>query len=205
MRKGRRVLLMLRSPENLRMDYLILALLFLLGIVIGHILGGMVKYSQQKELFDYISAYTREISSHDSVPLAGIVFSYFRSAAALFLMGLASCGLWLVPLFMAGQGFILGFSVHCFGVALGRNGIWIALASFGLRCVFVLPCCFYLAARSWSNAAKLRRIGQIREKPDSGRSSFYPIIICGIVLLIGCMLEISLVPRLLTSALRHIS
>ena len=205
MKKPHRVLLMMRPPAKLRADYLIMALLFFSGVVAGHFVGGSVSDSQHQELSDFLSVYLQNAASGQRIPVAGVLFSYFRVPVALILMGLSGCGLWMIPLFLVGQGFFLAFSVHTFVGALGRSGILFAFAAFGIRCLFVLPCCFLLAARSLASANRLRHREPVRGRESTARSALYPVIVCGIVLLIGCVIEISVVPRLFLQILKHIS
>ena len=205
LKKPHRVLLMMRPPVKLRADYLVLALLFLVGVIGGHIVGGAVSDAQHQELSDYLSAYLQNAVSRQSIPLAGVLFSYFRAPIALVLMGLSGCGIWMVPLFLVGQGFFLAFSVHTFAGALGRGGVLFSFAAFGIRCFFVLPCCFLLASQSWASAYRLHRREHLRGREEIAHTALYPVIVCGIVLLIGCVIEISLVPRLFLQILSHIS
>ena len=205
MKRPRRVLLMLRPPENLRADYLFFIFLFLLGIALGHLCGGLVKDQQHQELADYILSYARSSSDSRLVPFLSVFFSYFRVPAVLFLFGLAACGTWLVPLLILGHSFFLAYSVHCFGVSLGRSGVLLAFAAFGVRCLFVLPCVFYLASRSWNKAARMREGGSLRESSAPGIREFYPIFLCCIALLIGCIFEISMGPQFLSLVLSRFS
>ena len=197
LKRPRRILLMLRPPEKVRADYLVFGLLFLLGAALGHLFGGLVNEAQHRELSDYVLSYARSSYDPRSVPLANVFFSYFRAPVAFFLLGLAACGTWLIPFFMVGQGFLLAYSIHCFGLALGRSGILLAFAAFGIRCLFVLPCVFFLATRSWAASSRLRG-GKKTESSGDGKNSFYVLFLCGVALLIGCIVEISLVPRLLS-------
>ena len=130
-------------------------------------------------------------------------FCYFRSAVSLFLMGLAACGVWLVPVYMLGNGFVLAYCVRCFSVSLGKSGVLLAFAAFGIRCLFVLPCCFFLASRSWASSGRMQRAVSIREEKSANRSGAFPLLICLVVLLIGCVVEISLVPRLFSLILQR--
>lgn len=198
MKRPRRILLMLRPPEKLRADYLIFGVLFLLGAALGHLTAGLVHPEQYRELSDYVLGYARSSYDPRTIPLMSVFFSYFRAPAAVFLLGLASCGIWLVPVFTVGQGFFLSFSIRCFSAALGRSGVLLAFAAFGVRCLFVLPCMFFLATRSYANALLLRDGKTMREKTGAGKNRFYPVFFCAVALLIGCIVEISLVPRLIS-------
>ena len=205
MKRPRRVLLMLRPPEKSRADHLVFAFLFLLGAALGHLCGGLLGESQHRELADYVLGYARAASTARSASMPGVAISYFRAPLAFFLLGLAACGTWLIPLLMVGQGFLLAYSIRCFGVALGRSGVLLASVAFGIRCLFVLPCVFYLASRSRAGALRLREGSSLREKPDPGVRGFYPVLICCVALLIGCVVEISLVPRLISLILIRLS
>ena len=176
-----------------------LCALFLCGVLLGHLAGSLVSREQYGELSDYLVGYMQ--GNADAATLGSVFFAYFRDAVVLVLLGVVAWGVWLVPLYMAGQGFFLAFAVHCFTSALGRSGVSLAFAAFGIRCLFILPCGFYLASRSWAAAKRLRR-GR-RTKPD--RTTIYPLAICAIALLIGCVIELSLVPRFYSLILNHIT
>ena len=64
----------------------------------------------------------------------------------------------LLPCVTAAYGFFLSFSVCCFTAAFGVDGVLLALAVFGLRCMVTLPCYFLLAAASWGTSAGLAAV-----------------------------------------------
>lgn|GEM_PF-219456 len=204
MRRPHRILLVLRPPQRPRTECLIFSLLFLMGVAAGHVVGGFITEAQRCDLYGYLFSYAQSAAFRRTVPLAGVLFSYFRGPILFFCIGLAPCGTWLVPLCMAGQGFALAFCLRCLMAVLGRGGVLLALAALGVRCLFVLPCIFFLAGRSWAAADRLRSGRSARTNKKSRVLDLYPIFICGIALLIGCVAEISLVPQLLTRVLGHI-
>ena len=110
------------------------------------------------------------------------------------LLGLAAAGLVLLPVLSVAQGFFLSFSVGCFARALGRGGVYLALAAFGPRCLFVLPCTLLLTVQGLSAAAR-RRDGQ---KVRLTEGAYWRRVgLCGLILLIGAALELTFGPRLL--------
>ena len=116
----------------------------------------------------------------------------FVLAAAL--LGLTAAGLVLLPVLSVAQGFFLSFSVGCFARALGRGGVYLALAAFGPRCLFVLPCTLLLTVQGLSAAAR-RRDGQ---KVRLTEGAYWRRVgLCGLILLIGAALELTFGPRLL--------
>lgn len=54
----------------------------------------------------------------------------------------------------SGLWFFLSFSVCCFTAAFGVDGILLAFAVFGLRCMVTLPCYLLLAVSSWEAARR---------------------------------------------------
>ena len=100
----------------------------------------------------------------------------------------------LLPVLSVAQGFCLSFSVGCFARALGRGGVYLALAAFGPRCLFVLPCTLLLTVQGLSAAAR-RRDGQ---KVRLTEGAYWRRVgLCGLILLIGAALELTFGPRLL--------
>lgn len=100
----------------------------------------------------------------------------------------------LLPVLSVVQGFFLSFSVGCFARALGRGGVYLALAAFGPRCLFVLPCTLLLTVQGLSAAAH-RRSGQRTGLPDA--AYWRRAGLCCLILLLGTALELTLAPRLL--------
>ncbi len=112
----------------------------------------------------------RAVASEDLLSLSRYVTGYARLNAA--------------------QGVFLSFAVQCFAAALGKQGVVLALAALGLRCLFTIPCLLTIAADSFACAWRRAE----RQKPEvRDRRS---VIICVFVLLTGTVAECALVPRL---------
>ncbi len=205
MKRPKRAFPAIRYRERTGSAYLILALCFAAGALLGRLACGLMSGRQSAELSGYVQTYARLRTSLRPEPAAGACFACFRQALALTLAGFVAGGVWIVPLLMAGQGFLLSYSVCCFASALGRPGLLCAFAAFGIRCLFVLPCCFFLAERAWSAAGRLRRGERrkrgVRQPGDVPRR----YLVCAAVLAAGCAVEITLVPRILSSVLRCIT
>ena len=80
---------------------------------------------------------------------------YYRYPLFAVLLGFAYIGVALLPCLTAEFGFSLSFSVCCFPVSFGGNGVLLALAVFGVRCAVTLPVFFLLAVPAWGNSAAL--------------------------------------------------
>ena len=137
---------------------LLLALFFLAGVLLGQVLSGRVPDTTGDELRRYLEDYVRlggEGAPTVQTALSALVI-YFRYPLFAFLLGFASIGVVLLPCVTAAYGFFLSFSVCCFTAAFGVDGVLLALAVFGLRCMVTLPCYFLLAAASWGTSADWR-------------------------------------------------
>ncbi len=117
--------------------------------------------------------------------VAGVYLRYPLLVTVLGFCGAAGAAL-ILPV-LAAEGFFLSFSAGCFAAALGRSGVLLALAAFGVRCLIVLPCSIYPAML----------VGE--------RNRWRKLAVCGALLLLGMALELTLVPRLVQWALGTLS
>lgn len=183
--------------QALRLPALVLVcLLLVLGAVLGFAVCRAVPQQDRQELSDYLHQYAQATAEGQgpSASALSVAAAYFRYPLAATLLGLAAAGLVLLPVLSVAQGFFLSFSIGCFARALGRGGVYLALAAFGPRCLFVLPCTLLLTVQGLSAAAR-RRDGQ---KVRLTEGAYWRRVgLCGLVLLIGAALELTFGPRLL--------
>lgn len=183
--------------QALRLPALVLVcLLLVLGAVLGFAVCRAVPQQDRQELSDYLHQYAQATADGrgSSASALSVAAAYFRYPLAAALLGLTAAGLVLLPVLSVAQGFFLSFSVGCFARALGRGGVYLALAAFGPRCLFVLPCTLLLTVQGLSAAAR-RRDGQ---KVRLTEGAYWRRVgLCGLILLIGAALELTFGPRLL--------
>ena len=133
---------------------------------------------------------------------------YFRYPLMAFLLGFASIGVVLLPGVTAAYGFFLSFSVCCFTAAFGTDGVLLAMAVFGLRCLVTMPCYFLLAASSWGTAAGLAAVsfgsGRRTAPVVYGRACWARFGACCLALLAGVCGDLLLSPVLLRLLLERI-
>ena len=178
---------------------LFLALLFFGGLVLGQVLAGRVPDATGDELTRYLTDYIQVGGGERS---AGTVLSalviYFRYPLAAFLLGFASIGIVLLPCVTVAYGFFLSFSVCCFTAAFGSDGVLLALAVFGLRCLVTLPVYFLLAVPSLGTSAGLAAVSFGRGRRTApviyGRSCWLRFGICMAALLAGVCVDLFLSP-----------
>lgn len=180
------------SPRSL-----LLALFLSLGVLAGYAATARcgVGADELRAYFDGCAA--RVASSAPDVETAlRTAVCYLRASVAAFLLGFSPLGVVCLPLLLAAQGFVLSFSLFSFAQALGRDGFLLLAALFSLRLLFVLPCTFVLGGaameRAWSLSSLLRG-KRVRAVP----AGLYRFAVCCACLLLGCVLELWLVPLLL--------
>ena len=186
---------------------LLLALFFLCGAILGQVLAGRVPGETGLELRQYLEDYVRlggEVSPGAAVSAAAV---YFRYPLLAFLLGFASIGVVLLPVSAAAFGFFLSFAVCCFTAAFGPDGVLLALAALGLRCVVTMPCFFLLASSCCGTAAGLAAVSfgsGRRTAPACGRVDWRRFGACSLALAAGVCGELTLTPALLGLALERV-
>ena len=187
---------------------ILLALFFLAGVLLGQVLAGRVPAETGEELRRYLESYLRLGAEPSPRTAASAVVIYFRYPLLAFLLGFASIGVALLPLLTAAFGLFLSFSVCCFTATFGGEGVLLALAVFGLRCLTTAPCYFLLAVPSWETAAGLVAVsfgsGRRTAPVVYGRACWKRLGICCLVLAAGVCGELTLSPWLLRLLLERL-
>ena len=127
--------------------------------------------------------------------------AYLRCPLLAFLCGLSAAGAVLIPALCMVQGFCLSFSVCCFAASLGHEGVLLALAALGLRCLFVLPCMLCISQDGFSRAC--RALSQ--KRPVKSEIPWRMLLFCVFVLLTGTVVECAIVPKFFALILARLS
>jgi stage II sporulation protein M len=125
-------------------------------------------------------------------------------------LGFSIFGVFCVPVLSAVRGFFLCFSISAIVRHFGGDGVFLALAIFGVSAAVTVPCFFILSVQSFSSSLYVLRgmsakgrIGLISQ-PPGGRRFFRRVCVCAAVLTCSALLDTLLVPRLITLAARQI-
>ena len=200
------------GSKEFQISLLLLCVFFVVGAGLGRLGHSYVTASNNAELSQYICGYAELVSGSKNAAanIYSVLLLYFRYPLVYFLLGFTSVGIAAIPFLSAVQGFFLSFSISCFASSLGKSGVLLAFSAFGIRSLVTLPCCFLLAAWSFL-AAKNRGMPSALPAVKGGKRSarfppeyFWRFLICVVVLLVGCVLELSVVPRLFALALTKI-
>ena len=188
----------------------VLCVLFSVGALLGWRLYGNIAQQSSQQLQDYLTGYSELMACSQAAPtsLLSALFLYFRYPILIFIFGFSALGVVLIPLLCVIEGFFLSFAVTSFVASMGRNGVLLAMAALGVRCLFTLPCILFLAIQAVRAARQLGKVGAFGYRKN--RAIFEPAYflrfgVCMLILLLGVVLEITLVPKLFQLALTAIS
>lgn len=177
------------------LDVLLPALLFALGGLAGAALSRRCTEQLGEELETYISLFFA-LPTQREVTLGLLwrtVLLYLRGAVLAFLCAFAAWGAAALALLCAAQGFLFSFSLCSLAAVLGREGFGVLLALFLPRLCAVLPCTLLLAE------ASLRRVRVPPAQRESGAALWLRFGLCCVFLLLMCVLELRLLPRVLSA------
>jgi len=155
-------------------------------------------------LREFFTAYCSGAAGQTLTPEIVIetLLCYVRSPIVIFLLGFASVGIWLLPVFLASQGFVLSYSMFSFSRALGRNGFRAVLALFSIRLAVLIPVSLLLGAAAFDRSKELFLLSVgagKRGRTSELRTDWYRFGLCFVCLLLGALLELVLAPQLLQS------
>ncbi|MBQ9330294.1 MAG: stage II sporulation protein M [Oscillibacter sp.] len=187
----------------------LLALSFFCGVILGQVVASGAPDATGEELYRYLSAYLHTGAQAPSWGMAAsTAVRYFRYPLLALLLGFTSVGAVLLLGTAGVFGFFLSFSVSCFAAAFGRNGVLLALALLGPRCLVTVPCFFLMAALAMESSAALFRLsfgkGRRLASVTYGRRWWGCAGVCAAALLAGTFLDTALTPRLLRWLLARI-
>lgn len=188
----------------------VLAFFFSAGVILGQVCSARTSGMGTEELNRYLSGYFSLEGSGiaNAKTLVSALVIYFRYPLLAFFLGFTSLGVVALPALSTAYGFFLSFSVCSFAAAYGKDGVLLALAVFGLRCVITLPCYLLLAApaleTSYSLAAVSFGKGRRTAPVIYGSADWLRLCVAALFLLAGVLSELFLSPYLLQLVLGRI-
>ena len=194
------------AGQALTVQLLCLGVLFGLGMLGGYLYADYCSESSRLALSAYLTEYCAlyEEGSVETASLFTAVRLYFSYTAGAFLLGFLAIGVLAVPVLTATYGFLTMFAVASFSQVYGRGGTLLALAVFGPRALFTIPCYLWVAAGAWTASAVLTtRSDGKRCAPMVTYDSayFYRLFLCVVVLMLGVCVERYITPALFRWAL----
>ncbi len=117
--------------ENNIKEYLIVTIIFLIGIVIGVIFINNTSENQSSEIINYISSFTQDLKDNKDINSLLLLKDSIKKnvvlAVLLWFMGSTVIGIPVVYLIVCFRGFCLGYTISSIILSLGireRNSIF---------------------------------------------------------------------------------
>ena len=189
---------------------LVLGLCFLGGVLLGQGVLDRVPEETGTELERSLTGFTalEGTERHAGAVLVQTAALYLRYPLAAFALGMLPLGVGLLPLLAAAFGFFLSFAVCCFTAAFGPDGLLMALAVMGIRCLVTMPCFFWLGSGAFadSTALALSSFGRGRRvaQRSGGRRRWVRLAVAAALLLAGMCVDMLLSPSLLAWAAKRV-
>ena len=155
--------------NNLR-EYLIVLIIFLIGLIFGIIFVNNASNMQINEVTSYINEFISKLKQTATIDkvqlLQNTLFSNFLLAFCFWFMGCTVIGIPVVYGIVAYRGFCLGYTISSIIASLGvGDGIIFSLTSLLPQNVILIPCIFALAVsgmRLYQSIMKDRRRENIK-------------------------------------------
>jgi hypothetical protein len=165
------------------------------GILLGAFLASRCSRDALDALQAYVTAYCGLPDNSRACGGLGTALAFCR--VPLLMLAVSFCGLGIVavPLLAAWEGMSLSYAAVSFSAAMGKPGVLLALAAFGVRGAVLLPCMLFTGGTAWRLAYERKGLAALSGRDLRG------ILICFAALTLGVILECSLAPRLMTLAL----
>lgn len=136
--------------KNNSKDYIILLLVFIIGVVLGVMFINNISNEQKQEITEYITSFTNALKEDKVIDKAGLLKSSIAKntslAICLWLIGGAVILIPVIYGIVIFRGFCLGYTVSAaIGVLGTAKGIFFCIASFLLQNVIAIPAILALA------------------------------------------------------------
>ncbi|MBQ6991665.1 MAG: stage II sporulation protein M [Clostridia bacterium] len=136
--------------ENNLKDYIIIAILFIIGIICGIFFINNVNNNQYSEIEQYINNSIEVLKNEGDINVLPNLFSSLKNniilVILLWLFGMILIGGVFVYSIVIARGFLLGYTISSFITVLGiGKGSLLALSALFLQNVIFIPCLFTIA------------------------------------------------------------
>ena len=140
--------IVLTHIENNIKEYLIVGIIFFIGIIIGVIFINNISDNQISEISSYITSFTGDLKNNTDINTLLLLKDSIKKnvmlAIILWFMGSTVIGISVVYLIVCFRGFCLGYTISSIMISLGirkRITIYSIVTSFANDCVYSMYTC----------------------------------------------------------------
>lgn len=142
--------IILNHINNNYREYIIISIIFLIGLIIGVIFINNLKENQQETIKLYINNFIESINNGSEINKTELLKESIISNIKIFLLlniaGLTVVGMPILYIIVCFRGFCLGYTLSAIIGALGiKNGVFFIVSTIILQNVILIPSMFALA------------------------------------------------------------
>lgn len=201
--------MMITYLENNLREYIIITIIFLIGIIIGVIFINNTSIEQKTEIDNYISDFIISLKENSNVNEPAMLKDSISKncvlAIFLWFMGSTVIGISVVYLTICFRGFCLGYTISSIILACGTGkGILFLFSTILLQNILFIPCVIALAVsgmRLHNSIMKDKRRENI--KLEMLRHTLFSLFIV-VLLILSSLLEVYISKNLLLLLIRYI-
>lgn len=183
---GVKAILYEHMANNIK-EYIIVALLFLIGVIAGVIFVNNSSNAQKAEINSYIGDFINSLKdSENAIDKSALLRDTIKNnvilAFLLWFMGCTVIGAPIVYAIVAYRGFSLSYTIASMVATLGGKGIIFSIATLLLQNIIFIPTLFALAIsgiRLYKSIMKDKRKENI--KIEICRHSIISLVLCAVL------------------------
>lgn len=131
--------------QNNLIDYLIVSIIFIIGILIGIVFINNLSNGKFQETTDYINSFVSSLKNKNNIEETQVLQKSISNnlfiGILLWIFGSTIIGLIAVYFIIGFKGFCLGYTISALIVGLGtKNGIIFATTTMLLQNIIAIPC-----------------------------------------------------------------
>ena len=135
--------------NNNKREYILVIILFIIGIIIGVIFINKSTTMQEEEITTYINEFVLKVKANNQIDKTALLkqetISNFVLVLVMWFVGSTVVGIPIVYAIVVYKGFCLGYTISSIMLALGTKGIVFTICSVLLQNIIWIPCILALA------------------------------------------------------------
>lgn len=189
--------------QHNRKQYLIVAIIFLIGVVLGVTVINRIDTASKESITNYINSFVDNLKTDyeiDKISLIkSCIINYIIMAFIIWFMGSTVIGIPIVYMIVGIKGFSLGCTISSIIAVFGTlKGIIFSIITLFFQNIIIIPCVLALAVsgiKLYSSIMQDRRRENI--KVEIMRHTIFSIFIVG-MLLVASLVEVYISSNLLS-------
>lgn len=185
--------------------YLIMILMFLIGVVLGAVTSETSNSSMQ--IKDYVNRFTSSYLLHGTIKNQVFLLSLLNYSKYIFFLWISGWYSWLFPLCFLQvftKGFRIGFTITCFIKILSFRGILISVLTLLPQNLMFLPALFFFSVYQFQFLSERREIlsgkNNLNHQMNCYKRNLFYFFLFATISLLCALIEGYLVPAILQSS-----